>query len=199
MNATTTIQSGTIQMKRSHLVGLVVGVVALSVALTTGAQAVLDSSDTSGSIAPTSYVEGVTAMTPEELAATFGDAPVYSPQAYVDAVTAMTPEELATTWGSVPVGNARQDYIDAVSEMTPAERRGDVGQHPHGSVALADRPALRGHALEADEAAGELDLAHVAQTVLVDPALGGVEQGDALAVRRRGRCRCWRSAAGTGG
>ncbi len=37
MNATTTIHSGTIQMKRSHLVGLVVGVVALSVALTTAA------------------------------------------------------------------------------------------------------------------------------------------------------------------
>ena len=40
--------------------------------------------------------------------------------------------------------------------------------------------SLRRHAAEADEAAGELDLAHVAQAVLVDPALGGVEQGDAL-------------------
>ena len=62
MNATTTIQSGTIQMKRSHLVGLVVGVAALSVALTTGAQAVLDSTDNRASSEP-SYLEGVTAMT----------------------------------------------------------------------------------------------------------------------------------------
>ena len=101
MNATTTIQSGTIQMKRSHLVGLVVGVAALSVALTTGAQAVLDSTDNRASSAP-SYVEGVTAMTPEELAATFGNVPVSSTQGYVDAVRAMSPEELAATWGNVP-------------------------------------------------------------------------------------------------
>ena len=53
--------------------------------------------------------------------------PVYSTQAYVDAVTAMTPEELAATWGNVPVGNPRQDYIDAVSEMTPAERAATWG------------------------------------------------------------------------
>ena len=76
MNATTTLHSGTIQMKRSHLVGLVVGVAALTVALTTGAQAVLDSTDNRTSSAP-SYVDGVAAMTPEELAATFGNVPVY--------------------------------------------------------------------------------------------------------------------------
>jgi hypothetical protein len=45
---------------------------------------------------------------------------------------------------------------------------------------LARQFPLRGHPLEADEAAGELDLAHVAQAVLVDPALGGVEEGDAV-------------------
>ncbi len=126
MNATTTIHSGTVQMKRSHLVGLVVGVAALSVALTTGAQAVLDSTDNRASSAP-SYVEGVTAMTPEELAATFGNVPVYSTRAYVDAVAAMTPEELAATWGNLSVGNPRQDFIDAVTEMTSAERAATWG------------------------------------------------------------------------
>jgi hypothetical protein len=103
MNATTTIHSGTVQMKRSHLVGLVVGVAALSVALTTGAQAVLDSTDNRAIPAP-SYVEGVTAMTPEELAATFGNVPVYSTQAYVDAVSEMTSAERAATWGNTLVG-----------------------------------------------------------------------------------------------
>jgi hypothetical protein len=126
MNATTTIQSGTIQMKRSHLVGLVVGVVALSVALTTGAQAVLDSSTNPASAAP-SYAEAVAAMTPDELGAAFGNVPVYSTQAYVNAVRAMTPEELAARWGRSPVGNPRQDYIDAVSEMAPAERAATWG------------------------------------------------------------------------
>ncbi len=104
MNATTTIQSGTIQMKRSHLVGLVVGVAALSVALTTGAQAVLDSTDNRASSEP-SYVEGVTAMTPEQLAATWGNIPVSNPrQDYIDAVSAMTPAERAATWGNTLVG-----------------------------------------------------------------------------------------------
>jgi hypothetical protein len=121
MNATTTINPGTVQIKRSRLVGLVVGVVALSVALTTGAQAVLDSGNQRASSAP-SYVEGVTAMTPEELAATFGNVPVYSTQGYIDAVSAMTPAERAATWGNTPFGNPRQGYIDAVSAMTPAER-----------------------------------------------------------------------------
>ena len=126
MNATTTLHSGTIQMKRSHLVGLVVGVAALTVALTTGAQAVLDSTDNRTSSAP-SYVDGVAAMTPEELAATFGNVPVYSTRAYIDAVAAMTPEELAATWGNIPVGTPRQDFIDAVSQMTPTERAATWG------------------------------------------------------------------------
>src|SRR5438067_1755004 len=34
------------------------------------------------------------------------------------------------------------------------------------------------HALQADEGAGVLDLAHVPQAVLVDPALGRVQPGD---------------------
>jgi hypothetical protein len=43
-------------------------------------------------------------MTPEELAATFGNVPVYSTQAYVDAVSEMTPAERAATWGNTLVG-----------------------------------------------------------------------------------------------
>jgi hypothetical protein len=125
MNATTTINPGTVQIKRSHLVGLVVGVAAPSIGLSTGAQAVLDSSSNRASSTP-SYVEGVTAMTPDELAATFGNLPVYSTQ-YVEAVRAMTLEELAATWGNISVSNARQDFIDAVSEMTPAERAATWG------------------------------------------------------------------------
>ena len=96
--------------------------------------------------------------------------------------------------GNIPVGNPRQDFIDAVSEMTPAERaatwatpswvrspatcRSDLDAQSSGS--------LRRHPLQADEAAGELDLAHVAQAVLVDPALGRVEERDALGSRDPG-------------
>jgi hypothetical protein len=126
MNATTTINPGTVQIKRSHLVGLVVGVVALSVALTTGAQAVLDSSTDQAGPTP-SYAEAVAAMTPDELGAAFGNVPVYSAQAYIDSVSAMTPAELAATWGNVPAGNPGQDFIDAVSEMTPAARAATWG------------------------------------------------------------------------
>ena len=40
--------------------------------------------------------------------------------------------------------------------------------------------ALRRHPAEPDEPAGEFDLTHVAQPVLVQPALEPVEHGDAL-------------------
>ena len=112
-------------MKRSHLVGLVIGVAALSVALTTGAQAVLDSTDNRPSSAP-SYVEGVTAMTPEELAATFGNVPVSSTQGYVDAVAAMTPAERAATWG-IPLVNPYHGYADAVERDDSGRARATWG------------------------------------------------------------------------
>lgn len=65
---------------------------------------------------------------------------------------------------------------------------------------VSARPAgSRRHSLEADEGAGVLDLAHVAEAVLVDPALRRVEAGDpglagdAGAVRRR---ELWRERPG---
>ena len=59
-------------------------------------------------------------------------------------------------------------------------------------------PTVRsgGHAAEADQAAGQLDLTHVTEILLGKriPAFGGVQQGDAVKDRPPGRCRCWRSA-----
>src|SRR5579875_529529 len=49
----------------------------------------------------------------------------------------------------------------------------DAGSRWHGGGFLA------GHTPEADEGAGMLDLAHVPQPVLVDPALDRVEAGEA--------------------
>ena len=80
--------------------------------------------------------------------------------------------------------------------LRPQPALGAGSPSPSGSLALA-RPACarsarsRRHSLQPDQGAGVLDLAHVAQAVLVDPALGGVEAGDtglagdAGAVRRR--------------
>ena len=135
MSTTTTIQPGTIQMKRSQLVGLVVGVAALSVALTTGAQAVLDSSDNRTRSGP-SYVDGVTSMTPEELAATFGNVPVHSTQGYLDAIERDEPRRARRRLGQRPVGQPSSELRRRRERDDSGRARGDVGQPLRGAVAL---------------------------------------------------------------
>ncbi len=75
-----------------------------------------------------------------------------------------------------------------------------------GRLTAAGAPGTRsrtagsaGHAAEPDEAPRQLDLAHVAQSVLVDPALERIEHGDALGSGDAGAVACRRRPAAAAG
>src|SRR5690606_21805113 len=78
----------------------------------------------------------------------------------------------STRWAATAPGRSRPATRSPA--RTTAGRRRPTGARRRGA-----RPSSAGHAAQADEAPGQLDLAHVAQAVLVDPALQGVQHGDA--------------------
>ena len=70
--------------------------------------------------------------------------------------------------------------MDDAQDLEPVRLAGKTLCAPPSAEGTRPRSPSGRHPAQADQAPGELDLAHVAQAVLVDPALGGVEEGDAL-------------------
>lgn len=131
MNTSATLQH-TIQIRPSRLAALLVAVVMLT-AVTTWS--VGNISDTSHSSAPepevvaSSYVEGVTALSPGERAAIYGNVPSDLQRAI--AVSSLSPAQQAATFGNVP---QTPQYVDGITHLTPAQLAAMFGNVPFDST-----------------------------------------------------------------
>jgi hypothetical protein len=123
MNVIATTVPATVQIRRSHLLGLIATVAAVAIASTwaiasngnTGAQTAQNSVQTKTSVLSTltpserQHVQAITSLTPTQLKATFGTGTVNAIDAlgltsaeekYVLAITSMTPAQLKAAFGT---------------------------------------------------------------------------------------------------
>lgn len=161
MNISTPIPT-TIQLRRSRLVGLMAAVAALAAAITwallifavdRGAEQAAPAA-TTGADAPSlstrEYVEGIAAMTPEQLAAAFGNLPfdtvaqsATERQAYAEAIASLTPEQLAAAFGNVPVdvlsslGPTQREYVEGIMALSPEQLAAGFGNSIQDMARLA--------------------------------------------------------------
>ena len=125
MNSSESIPS-TRELRRNRVLGLVVAVVGV-VLVWTSATVVGRAGSRANAPTATSeqYVDGIVAMSPRQLAATFGTVPTASQQ-YVDGIVAMSPRQLAATFGTVPT--ASQQYVDGIVAMSPRQLAATFGR-----------------------------------------------------------------------
>jgi hypothetical protein len=157
MTTTATLQH-TIQIRPSRLAALLVAVAMLTAVTTWSVGNVADhASHTSApksEAVSSAYVDGVTALSPEQRAATYGNVPtdlqravtvshlnpaeqaaiygnVSSSQEFVDGVTHLSPAQQAAIYGNV---STSQQFLDGMTHLTPAQLAAMFGNVPFDST-----------------------------------------------------------------
>jgi hypothetical protein len=146
MNATTTLPA-TVQLRRSHLVGLVAASAALAAGITCALLifAVHDGNQGTRGAAESSYVQAIAASDPEQLAAAYGTPEVSALStldpariAYVQGIMRSTPTELVAAFGNVGVPldydfyssptASDNEYVQGIVSSTPEELAAAFGR-----------------------------------------------------------------------
>ena len=144
MNATTSVPT-TIQLRPTRLAGLMVAAAAVAAVVTwallvfavnqgtENAQRDIASNDAVLSSLTTQqrqYVEGVMALSPAELAATYGTGrgdvvSTLSPQVrrFVEGISSMSPEQIAAGYGNVlsTLDPQVRNFVEGISSMSPEQ------------------------------------------------------------------------------
>jgi hypothetical protein len=122
MSTSATVQH-TVQIRPGRLAGLVLAVATLTAATTWSVtNAMSDTRSNSPKGESSGYVAEVSALTPEQQAAIWGNVP--SGEQHARTVSSLSPEELAAAYGNV---SPTEQYVDGIVGMTPVERAAAFG------------------------------------------------------------------------
>ena len=132
MSTSATLQH-TVQIRSNRFAALLVAVATLTAVTTWAVGNITDSQSSSPKAGVTSspssdteaYVDGVTALTPEQQAAIYGN--LTASQQHVDEITALSPGELAAIYGNV---SPTEQYVDGVTALTPEQQAAIYGNVP---------------------------------------------------------------------
>ena len=156
MNATTSVPT-TIQLRPTRLAGLMVAAAAVAAVVTwallvfavnqgtENAQRDISSSDAVLSSLTTQqrqYVEGVMALSPAELAATYGTGrgdvvSTLSPEVrrFVEGISSMSPEQIAAGYGNVFSTLSQEQIAAAYGNVFPTDRDARAQEYVQGIMA----------------------------------------------------------------
>ena len=127
MSTSATLQR-TVQIRPSRLAALIVAVAVLTGVTTwsvSNATTHSQSRSSGSDNVSATYVNGVTALSPAEQAAIYGNVPTNPERAA--AVAALSPTELAAGFGNV---SPAQQYLDGVTHLSPTDLAAVFGNVP---------------------------------------------------------------------